>query len=93
MFGIELLDEGTAPKSGDGGSQGEEGRGTCAATLTIWNKSKAPRDKDDEVRAIEGDGRLKSRKGGGDVQWQAYHRELKYFRTRDPVKIPVPGIN
>ena len=93
MFGIEFPDEGTAPKSGNGGSQGGEGRGTCAATLTACNTSRATRNEDDEVGTIEGDSRLESRKGRGDVRVRAYHRELKYSRTRDPVKIPVTGIS
>jgi hypothetical protein len=54
VFGIEFPAEGTAPKSGDGGSQGLEGRGSCATTLAACNKSRAARDKDGEVGTMEG---------------------------------------
>ena len=67
-FGIEFLVEGTAPKSGNGGSQGGEGRGSCVATLAVCNKSRAARDKGAEGETIEGASRLKSREGGEDVR-------------------------
>ena len=80
-FGIEFPVEGFAPKSGYGGSQGGEGRGNCEATLAACDKNRAERDKDNEGETMERDSELKSRKGGGDVRWRAYRRELKYSLT------------
>ena len=80
-FGIEFPGEGFAPKSGYGGSQGGDGRGNCAETLAVCNKNRTEKDKHEEVEIMEGDSRLKSRKGGGDVRRRAYRRELKYSQT------------
>lgn len=56
-FGNEFPEDGFAPKSGEGGSQGDEGRGSCAATLAACAKSKVASDNDDEGETIRECGR------------------------------------